>query len=131
MGYDILDLGSELIERLKKAGYKVHFGDGYNTVEGDDPAIIELPDSRERTDYNPDIDGLWFTWNRPDGKGDVEVGETYDNPTSAWGDAMHHWFNNAAIPFDEETPKLPEAPGATPFVMGYAGISESEGGDAD
>lgn len=47
-------------------------------------------------------DGFWFTWARPDGRGDVEVGETYSSVHSAWFDALLHWLNNTEIEFDEQ-----------------------------
>lgn len=46
-------------------------------------------------------DGFWFTWARPDGRGDVEVGETYSSVHSAWFDALSHWLSNTEIEFDE------------------------------
>jgi hypothetical protein len=46
-------------------------------------------------------DGFWFTWARPDGRGDVEVGETYTDQLSAYLAALQHWLEATDIPFDE------------------------------
>jgi hypothetical protein len=96
--YDCLDLGSDLIERLKQAGYKIYFGNGYDTEETDDGDTAQLPDPPKEgeREYDASIDGYWFTWASPKG-GDIEVGVTCDTGTAAWGEAMDHWFNNAEI----------------------------------
>ena len=46
-------------------------------------------------------DGFWFTWTRPDDRGDVEVGETYTEELRAWLAALQHWLEATDIPFDE------------------------------
>jgi len=47
-------------------------------------------------------DGFWFTWTRPDGRGDVEVGETYTEELRAWLAALQHWLEATDIPFDSD-----------------------------
>ena len=45
-------------------------------------------------------DGFWFTWARPDGRGDIEVGDTYVEELRAWLAALQHWLENTDIEFD-------------------------------
>lgn len=47
-------------------------------------------------------DGFWFTWTHPDGRGDVEVGETYTEELRAWLAALQHWLEATDIPFDSD-----------------------------
>lgn len=42
----------------------------------------------------------WFTWARPDGRGDVEVGEDCPSVGAAWRTALIHFLNDAAIPME-------------------------------
>lgn len=71
----------------------------YTAVDFTDDTIAALT-SKGYTICECD-DGFWFTWARPDGRGDVEVGETYSSVHNAWFDALSHWLNNTDIEFDE------------------------------
>ena len=72
----------------------------YTAVDFTDDTIAALT-SKGYTVCECD-DGFWFTWARPDGRGDVEVGETHSSVHSAWFDALSHWLNNTDIEFDEQ-----------------------------
>lgn len=104
MSYTTPDFADQMIELLSAKGYVIYQGNGYVSMpvdEADEDLLDETPkddDSYEK--YDEQIDGYWFTWQHPSGKGDIEVGEAYDNELSAWAGAAEHFFANAEIPMD-------------------------------
>lgn len=107
MSYSAPDQSDCLIELLQGKGYRITIGNGWNTRElqdgeGDDGESADAPELEEgeKHEYDPQIEGAWFTWSRPSGKGDVEVGETFSCALAAWTSAAEHFFDNAEIPED-------------------------------
>lgn len=78
---DRVALAQRLCDRLAQAGYTIYNGNAETGETVDDGS-------------GPDF---WFTWSQ--GR-DVETGETHHNFLAAAGDAMNHWFTNAAIDID-------------------------------
>ena len=88
----------------------------------DPPLTEDVQDLADRGDeireaalgVSPDIVGLlkekgytveggglwWFTWARPDGRGDVEVGEDCTSVGAAWRTALIHFLKEATIPME-------------------------------
>jgi hypothetical protein len=95
MSYSAPDMSDDLIDLLKKKGYTITYGNGFET-RSVSPDYEEWPEPTDPSTYNADIDGCWFTWTQEGC--DVEVGPTQENELNAWGDAMCHFFEHASIP---------------------------------
>jgi hypothetical protein len=106
MSYDNHNTVDRLIELLEEKGYRISFGNGWNARElqdgeGDD-FFADSPELKEgkEEDFDPNLNGYWFTWSHPSG-GDVEVGPTCGNYAEVWATAMEHFFEDAEIPMDK------------------------------
>ena len=86
MSYTTPDFSDDAIQLLTLAGYTVH-------EEADD-------DTRD----SGGVAGFHFAWARPDGRGDVETGESCETELAAWAGALAHHLTEAEIPFHEAGP---------------------------